>query len=243
MSKLAWMFSTIIVVKEFKEQRKKVVTFVIMAFILLVWVFNTIIITKSIQNIEVEKLLSHISNLLFTHQAFSFFFIICFMFSVSLFYKEKVSKTLESLLVTPLTPKMIWFGKSFFIFLIGVSFSYFGVFFCFITLNYFLNPSGSIVYPDAPSLFFFFAIFPPLSLILACLIGLINLLSSGSTISNVIFLLIGIGYMAITSAKADRMTMNWAIIFIYFAFLCILTVIVVIGSRFLTKERIIMSGK
>lgn len=232
----------IIVKKEFQEYRHKPVLFVVPLFAIAPFIIVLILLSKRFQTVGASSVLPLFVNTLFTHYALSFFFVASFGVVISLFYKERLSKSLEALLVTPLGLHQIWLGKSLFLFLWGYCYSMIGVLTASLFLGLLSNMEGAIIFPGTASLFFFFCVFPLVALVATAFVGLVNLFSESAALSNMIFLMIGIGYMVLSSLKAEGMQVTWETIPHYLLVTLALGIFVLIWSRRLTKERVITSG-
>jgi len=228
--------------KEYKEQRRKTISIIVLFVILSAWIFNVIVLIQGLKQFNDKRILQLITNHLVTHQTLSFYFIICFIFSVSIFYKEKISKTYEVLFVTPLTPITVWIGKSIFIYTISLFFSYIGVFFALIIIYLFMFPTVHFVIPSFPSIIFLLIIFPLLSLLFTLFYGLIAILSKESSLSNLLFFLIGICYMALSSSNIIN-SITWSLLVPYFIVILVLFFVVIFSSKYLTPERIVLIKK
>ncbi|MFA4947147.1 MAG: hypothetical protein WC674_01400 [Candidatus Krumholzibacteriia bacterium] len=231
----------IVLSKEFKEQRRRRSQLLMLVMMLFLWMYNIRLISKTFQRLGYSGAASMLIGNLFTHQVMSCSIIVSFAGLASLFYKEKHSRTLENLLTTAMTPKAVWIGKSLFMYLIGLTFSYVAAAIGLVLLNVSLGGGTRFILPNEPALVFFFVIFPVLFFLLCSLMSLIHLISGSGYVGNMIYLLIGIGYLGMSSARMKSMLVSWNTICYYAAFLGLLLCLVVLLSRLLTKERMIMT--
>lgn len=232
----------IVVQKEFKELRSKPVFVVVLPIVSLAWTANLVVVTRYLSSLGLAGTTPLVLDGLVTYQAMAMFFVFSFMIIITLYYKEKKSGTMEYLLVSPIGPTTIWLGKSLFMFLWGMAFAIAGVLFGILGVNMSLPSDAALALPGAPATFFFLVVLPILGFLVSAIMGLIHLLSSGPALSSALFLLIGMGYLGITSARIRELAVTWPVVGAYVALASVLLIAVLVGARFLTRERIILAG-
>lgn len=243
--KTLWANIKIVVWKELKEHSRKNYLLFMMIFVSVIFCINIALVSYVMvgKSLGSESMIQILVNTLFTHQAFSMYFVFCFMTLITLFYKEKQNKTLEYLLTTPLGPRQILLGKSVFMLFCGLIPSYFITIIGLFMINLIANSTSSFIMPNAPAITIFFVCLPILAFMICLLMGLVYLLLPNPIISNMVFILIGMGFMVLSYARMGQMNTNWLYVIFYLAFGVVLFIPIYIMFRNLIPEKIIMSDK
>ncbi|UCG83162.1 MAG: hypothetical protein JSW38_13520 [Dehalococcoidia bacterium] len=160
--------------------------------------------------------------------------------------KEKAKGPIESLLATPLTTKAVWIGKSLAIFLPAYIIGLNATVIVIMSMNFasILPNTGHFVLP-LPEVFTSFLLLPLLMFALISL-GILFSLITNPVVGQTIIILVGVILMQVIGQVGGRI--NWLLASWDYA-LYILAGAVLLGliafylSRFLSKERIILSSK
>ncbi|MBZ5555505.1 MAG: hypothetical protein LAO21_22590 [Acidobacteriia bacterium] len=228
----------IIAAKEYKELGRKSTTMVTMALLLMGGIFNFIVVARSLQFLPGVTTL--IVDLLFTHYALSMNMFVVFMLINNIFMKEKYTKTLETLLTTPLSARTIWLGKSSFVFIVAILFSYVSCVVGFIAFTLSSKASPDIVWPSAQAVFFALVVLPLSSIAIVCLLSAINLILWNAAICNAVFFLGGVAYLGGSSARIRQLRLTWTSDFVQLSIATSLIALAWLLSHLLTNERIVV---
>ena len=160
--------------------------------------------------------------------------------------KEKVNGNIESLLVTPLSPKAIWMGKGLAIFLPGFIIAVVSTLVVVLAVNFaaIIPATGNFFLP-APVLLTGFLFNPLLFFGLLSFIVLFSLVSNPETAIAPSFLL-GFGLMIgvpLGGATGAINLASWSFSLWYLAGAIVTWAVVCYLSRLLTKENIVLSSK
>ena len=159
---------------------------------------------------------------------------------------EKVKRSIESLLCTPLSLRQIWLGKTLAISLpsivLGLLFTFGGIaginqFFVVPELGHFIMPGAAplvAILVVVPSIVFFFA-----SLMIALQLIIANIRWIGAAlIGLVVAVMFGLSPPILKFGSA-----SWSIVFISLGVAAALALVTIFLSRLVTKERIVLSSK
>jgi ABC-2 type transport system permease protein len=176
-------------------------------------------------------------NFYFTYFSWLIVLFVSFAAIYRVFYKEKNSKTMASLLATPVSVKEIWLGKSLSVWLVGygqallLSFVFWGF------LHY--QFPGTSFFPSISSLTALFVINPVISFLFISALGALYLfIKDEMKVRIVFFLFIGLMFYFL---KPENLILGTNSIFILLAILMGLFIVNIIFYQFLTKERIFLS--
>ncbi len=159
---------------------------------------------------------------------------------------EKVKRSIESLLCTPLSLRQIWLGKSFAIALpsviLGLLFAFAGIaginqFFIVPRLGHFIMPGTAPLVATlvtVPLIMFFFA---SLMVVLQLIITNIHWINA-AIIGLVVAVMFGLSPPVLKFSSA-----SWSIVFISLGVAVILALVTIYLSRLVTKERVVLSSK
>ena len=158
---------------------------------------------------------------------------------------EKVKRSIESLLCTPLSLKQIWLGKSLAVFLpsvvLGLVFTFGGI----VGINQFsIVPAvGHFVMPGVAPLVAILVIVPLIVFFLASLLIALQLIITNirwinSALIAAIFI---VGFALSPALKFG--SASWNIVFISLGVAAALALVTIYLSRLITKERIMLSSK
>jgi len=159
--------------------------------------------------------------------------------------KEKANGNITSLLVTPISPKEIWIGKSLAIFLPGYVISIVSIFVVLLTVNIVIvNQSQGTVIINAPLLLTGLFVNPLLFFGLLLFIILFSLANNPDIAIAPSFIL-GFGLMlgiplGVATGFIDLA--SWSFFFWYLACTIIVLIVVFFLSRMLTRENIVLSS-
>ncbi len=159
--------------------------------------------------------------------------------------KEKANGNITSLLVTPLSPKEIWMGKSLAIFLPGYVISLVSVFIIILAVNLIMTfYTGGDYLLSTPMLLTGLVVNPLLFFALLLFIILFSLANSPDIAIAPSFIL-GFGLMlgiplGVATGAIDLA--SWTFFYWYLAGTIIVLIVVLILSRMLTNEKIVLSG-
>jgi len=160
--------------------------------------------------------------------------------------KEKVNGNIESLLVTPLSPKAIWMGKGLAIFLPGFIIAVVSTLVVVLAVNFAaIMPATGNFFLPAPVLLTGFLFNPLLFFGLLSFIVLFSLVSNPETAIAPSFLL-GFGLMIGVPLGVATGAINlasWSFSLWYLAGAIVIWAVVCYLSRLLTKENIVLSSK
>jgi ABC-type transport system involved in multi-copper enzyme maturation permease subunit len=168
------------------------------------------------------------------------------MFTSEPITKEKANGNIESLLATPLTPKAIWMGKSLAVFLPAFVIAVVSTLIILLAVNFaaIYPATGNFVW-SAPVLVTGFVINPLLFFGLTLLMVLIAL-AYNPDIGVMLSWPIGMGLMMgipIAAGMGGIDLASWPFALYYLAGAIVLWIITFYLSRFLTKEKIVLSSK
>ena len=154
----------------------------------------------------------------------------------------KTKRVLESLLATPMSLYDVWFGKSLAITMSSVLISFGLSVIALVLMNtFFVVPLvGSFVWPPVSSMITGWVLVPIISILVTLAVTLFQLILSNPRVANFAFMLIFLGVFIIPTVAVLR-SLN--IEMIYLLLISGLVVLDLILSRFLTKERVVLSSK
>ena len=168
--------------------------------------------------------------------------LICSVFAAYAITMEKAKRTLESLLATPLSLRQIWLGKSLAVALPGVTIALLVSLLALLAMNLVIvvPTVGSFIMPDVLSLVTGFVIVPIVAFSVVALVSFLQLIMTNPAIAN--FAFIGV-FLGIYLAIITEWTASWDFSLIYLMATIFLVAVNLLLTRFLTKERIILSSK
>ncbi len=168
--------------------------------------------------------------------------LICSVFASYSVVMDKAKRTLESLLSTPLSLRQLWLGKSLGVALPGIAIALFVSLLVLLAMNLVLvvPTVGSFIVPGVLSLVTGFVIVPAMAFFLVSLVALLQLIMVNPRIAN--FAFIGI-FLGIYMATITEFAASWDFSLIYLVATVFIAVITLFLTRFLTKERVVLSSK
>jgi ABC-2 type transport system permease protein len=155
---------------------------------------------------------------------------------------DKAKRTMESLLATPLSLRQVWLGKSLAVALPGVAIAILVSLLIFLAMNLTIavpNVGGFIV-PSALPLVTGLVIVPVMAFVVVALVSSLQLIMSNQRLTNLAF--IGI-FFVIYFLSFTSLGSSWDFSLIYLVATIFLAVVTIFLTRFLTKERVILSSK
>jgi len=220
--------------------RKKIILgLVIFAVVFIVWV----LITQSGQPISTvfsENIKNLSVSIVFYAQLFTMFAISMTIINYA-FYNERLEKTLEPLLCTPLNITTIWLGKLIAILFISYLWSIVITAIIVIIFRLFLSFAIPI---SAPILVQILVVSPLLVAASVGLVGFTLLLFKNDQVTKYIniFIIIGLTNLVVRFLQRGMikpLIISWQLVALFFLISLILIVVIAFCTRFLKKERVI----
>lgn len=170
---------------------------------------------------------------------------VCSIFANFSVVLDKAKRTIESLMATPVSISQIWMGKSLAVTLpsIGVGIAISLLVYIVMNVGFVIPKTGFFIFPSAIAIISAFIIVPVLIFAIVAIVIYVQLVVSNPRIANLIFtiifvlLLFGINFLGGLGVSLDY----FALIYVGVIILC--GVISFILSRFLTKEKVLLSSK
>ncbi|MFH1381664.1 MAG: hypothetical protein ABIH70_02095 [Chloroflexota bacterium] len=155
---------------------------------------------------------------------------------------DKAKRTLESLLATPLSLKQIWLGKSLAVALPGIAIMLIILTVIVVALNFaFIVPLvGYFIMPDPLSIVTTVIIIPVMVFFVVLMVSLFQLTMANPRIANFAYIAL---FLGIYFATVTGLTATWDLSVIYLVLTVVLAAATFVLSRFLTKEKIVLSSK
>lgn len=179
--------------------------------------------------------------------------IFCFNYSIALpllfiyglafdaFFGEKMKKTIETLLATPLTPRSILLGKTLGIFSIAYPATIIATIGFVLAVNL-VAQQGILYLPGYLALVHLFIILPLLCFFIIGVVGEIQLIVRDFKAGNFIIFAIGFLFLFIPSIVGRELTTPKNMVIIYLVLTGVMALLMYFLMRFITKERIIISS-
>jgi ABC-2 type transport system permease protein len=167
--------------------------------------------------------------------------LVCSVFAAYAVIMDKTKRSIESLLATPLSLRQVWMAKSLAVTIpsitIGVGISILLI----ILLNIMVfMPVVGVIIPDISSLIGGIILIPLLTFFVVSIVTFLQLIMTNPRLASLAFSAIFIGIYLSTITEVTR---NWDFSLIYLMIIALLVLINIFLSRFLTKEKIILSSK
>lgn len=140
----------------------------------------------------------------------------CIVFSIlspTLFLKERLSRTLESLLATPLGFRDIWLGKALFVTAVGVGAAWATGVLSLGILNTFAG-TGRLLFPRSPEAVFFLTAMPLVALAINGLLGLLLLLGWNQGAVNFMMNMLAFCLFGGPGFISHAFSMGWKSVFV-----------------------------
>ena len=157
---------------------------------------------------------------------------------------EKIKRSMESLLATPLTTRQIWVGKAIAIFVPSVVLGMVLTIGAIVAANviYVLPKTDRFVAPPASSLVVCLISIPAIVFSLVCVITILQFVLSNARVVNALFMgiIFGVGF-GLTGTSIDLT--SWKFTLISVAFIAVLAVFTLLLSRLMSTERIVLTSK
>jgi ABC-2 type transport system permease protein len=155
---------------------------------------------------------------------------------------DKAKRTLESLMSTPMSLRQIWLGKSLAVALPGVVIATIVTLLIVMALNFTIAMprAGGLILPGVLPLVSSLVIIPVMTFVVVALVSFLQLVMTNQRLPNLLFIIIffAIYFSSVTGAAA-----GWDFSVIYLMAIVVLAVATIILSRFLNKDRVILSSK
>jgi len=167
--------------------------------------------------------------------------LVCGVFTAYAVIMDKNKRTIESLLVTPVSLKQVWLAKSLAVAIpgvvIGVGVAVIAVLAIDIAV---CAPVSGFVVPGYSPLVSALVIIPILTFLIVMMVIALQLVMTNPRLASLIFTVI---FMGVYITTITGITTNWDYRLIYLGIIAVLVFLNYFISRFLTKERIILSSK
>lgn len=158
---------------------------------------------------------------------------------------EKMKRSLEALLCTPLSLNQIMLGKTFALFLPSVILAWLFTFASLAGINwFFITPDlGKFVMPGAAPLVAIFIVVPAIFFLISLMIVELQLIITNIRWVNAVIMgaIFGVGFGL--SASLQFGSSSWSVVLILLGIGAILALITKVVSRWVSKERIMLSSK
>lgn len=156
----------------------------------------------------------------------------------NLFLQEKITRTIHSLLSTPLNIKTIWLGKTLAIFTVGYILSLILSFvFLFIVNNYIV--ADKTIFPSIHGIISLLAINPIICIFLIGNIGILTLVSKDETKVRIGFFICILA--SLYFFKPEKLSVDFSIIPYQIVVVLMLFIVTNISLKFLSNEKVILS--
>ncbi|MFH1639319.1 MAG: ABC transporter permease subunit [Chloroflexota bacterium] len=168
--------------------------------------------------------------------------LICGIFSAYAVILDKTKRTLESLLATPVSLREVWLGKSLAVALPGVAVALLVSSLALGAMNILIvMPSvGDFILPDMLPMITAHVIIPLLTFLVVTLVSLLQLITRNPRLANLTFTAV---FLVIYFSTITELTASWDFSLIYLVVAALLAAVIFYLSRFLTRERVILSSR
>jgi ABC-2 type transport system permease protein len=155
---------------------------------------------------------------------------------------DKAKRTLESLMSTPMSLRQIWLGKSLAVALPGVLIATAFTLLVYLVMNFAIAVphAGGFILPGVLPLVNALVIIPVLTFVLVAMVSFMQLIIANQRLPNLVFIIV---FFAIYFTSATGAGAGWDYSVIYLLSIAILVAATLIFTRFLTKDRVILSSK
>ncbi len=155
---------------------------------------------------------------------------------------DKSKRVLESLLATPLSLRQVWAGKSLAITLPSITVSFVLSVIALVLLNilFIIPVVGRFVMPAPAQIITGFVLVPVISFLVTLVVTMFQLILNNPRMANFAFMVLFLAVFWIPNAPG---TSSLNMTTIYLILIGILIILILFLSRFLTKERVILSSK
>ena len=158
---------------------------------------------------------------------------------------EKMKRSMESLLCTPLTMKQVWLGKSLAVFIpsavLGLAFAFGSV--CIIDVLFVVPVVGHWVMPGPAPLVATLLAVPSVVLLLSSVATMLQLITANIRLINLAFMAVIFGVGFGLSSSLRMAASSWGVVYVSFGIAAGLVLLVALLSRHVTKERVVLSSK
>jgi ABC-type Na+ efflux pump permease subunit len=159
-----------------------------------------------------------------------------------IFGKEKLSRTLESLLATPLGLNHILLGKAVLASLVGVAVAGIASAGATVVLNAYL-PGRSVIWPPPEAWAFFVIVLPLVSFALSTLVGLMLMFGLPAATVNGLAVVSSVALFSLPGLVHGVGAVGWSLDVTFAAMALLMLVVDLVLYRSLTKERVITGVK
>jgi ABC-2 type transport system permease protein len=165
----------------------------------------------------------------------------CSVFAAYAILLDKTKRSLESLLATPLSLRQLWVAKTLAVTLPSVAIGVGVAVILVIVLNIWVFvPVVGFVIPGFQSLISGLILIPALTYFTVSIVAFLQFVMTNPRYASLVFSML---FIAIYLLTIFGVSTNWDFSLIYLTIIAVLAVINILLSRFLTKEKIILSSK
>lgn len=225
---------------EFRAQTSNLFAFVAMIGL---WLANIGFVTHSLSGALGTRGSAMLVESAATHQLISSFLIVQFILLQSVYSKEKLVGTLEALLSTPISVRNVWLGKTLFLSLAGAAMAMLLCGLTLIEINLLTPGAGGLLLPSPVALGFAFGVFPVLAVSLSGMLGVIQLASKRHGLVGVLYFFLGFGYLALSSARLNKMILDGAALAGFAAAAVILAFVAWTTANRLDREKVVLGSR
>jgi ABC-2 type transport system permease protein len=157
---------------------------------------------------------------------------------------EKIKRSIESLLCTPLSLRQVWLGKSLAVFLPSVVLGLVCTLGITGAMMYVIaSKSGYWILPGIAPMIATMIMIPVIVFLISTIAVILQLLIVNIRLVNIVFIAVIFGVGFSLSNFLSIASSSWGIIYVSLAVAAVLALLVYYLSRLLTKEKIILSSK
>ena len=195
---------------------------------------------------EIEVTLQPLLSNSFETLPLSLTMLICLVLSAYSIVMDKLKRTLESLLATPLSLRQVWIGKSLAVALPGAAVALVVSLLMLLAMNLIIivPAVGHPVLPTVLSLATGMVLAPLLGMLVVSLVSVLQMIMANPRIANFAFMAIFfVVYFGVYSGVSARLSPSGDFSVAYLIAILLLAAVTYFLSRFLTKERVVLSSK
>ena len=200
---------------------------------------NLAIIAISMRKKGIPGVETLLVDTLLAHLSLSMNLIMFFVLSGRSYMKERYTQSLEAMLATPVTPRVIWFSKTIFVLLNGIAVTTIVTLASVATISL-ISGSHLIIFPSGRALVFLFLVGPLLSFGLISLLGYLQLVSVRTVYYNTFIMFGVIGYLGVVSIRLNVFSVSGDMLVGYAAVGIVTSTLAYLLSRKLTREKMII---
>jgi len=166
----------------------------------------------------------------------------CSFLSTYAVITDKAKRTLESLLATPVSLRQLWWGKSMAVAIPSIAITCLILLLAILAINLIVivPATGVFLIPSAPSLVAGLVIAPVMVFFIVCIVTFLQLIMTNPRIANFAFMAIFLGIYFTTITEQVSFG-NLSLVYLIVAI--VLAAVTFLLSRWLNKERVVLSSK